>query len=251
MRDPNVVRNSSQSRILNFYTENPSKEHVGLQLQCERTWGSPVGSNTRNYYWKLTVAGIEPNSLLDNWNSENLDIAISEGDELISLQRSSLLELTFSPDGKFTEVQRHIIDSLMTSTVFRSSFRTHAKTEEKLHEEFRIFIHELGHHLGHPDEKDILLTLMAGKASGFALKVAALYCQRVQIGRVEEGQTLSSDYYSEKCMCKLCALEGHTATREDAIIRARHHNARWMALDEDASILIETRAISFSVWFCS
>ena len=59
MRDPNVVRSTEEPRFLDFCVDNPTREHVGLQLKCERKWGNPVGSRKATYYWKITVAGIE------------------------------------------------------------------------------------------------------------------------------------------------------------------------------------------------
>ena len=186
MRDPNVEINTKQSRCLEICLENPSKDHVGLQLQCERKWGIPVLTvdgeviepgcpELPGFYWKVTVAGFEQNSPFDLMNQEHLNTAISEGDELISLMLTSTMDLVASPDGKFGFEQRHNIDAQMTNTHFRATFKTHVKTKEKLTEEFQIFIHELGHHLGHPEEKVILQTLMTGKASSFALNVAHEY----------------------------------------------------------------------------
>ena len=118
---------------------------------------------------------------------------------------TSIIDLVASPDGKFGFEQRHNIDAQMTSTYFRATFKTHVKTKEKLTEEFQIFIHELGHHLGHPEEKVILQTLMAGKASSFALNVADEYCKRVQIGRPEENVTVNQQLQETEVTCVKCA----------------------------------------------
>ena len=39
MRDPNVVQNTKNSRVLELRLDNPSKDHVGLQLQCDTEVG--------------------------------------------------------------------------------------------------------------------------------------------------------------------------------------------------------------------
>ena len=50
-------------------------------------------------------------------------------------------------------------------------------------------------------------------------------------------------------MCKMCQLEGHQVTPADVTVRTKHSGARWLALDEDASTLIETRASQLNAKF--
>ena len=160
--------------------------------------------------------------MIDRHNRETVDHAISEGDEVVTIQETSIEELVNGgePLTEFGEEQRYIIDVAMHETPFHITVKTLVKMHDQLWLDVCRFIDELGHHLGHPKGEDVVLAMMAGKASDYSTHLAISYTEPRYVYelssdgnyRKNEDTKLPSLYEAASDLCPICLLEKHRIT---------------------------------------
>jgi hypothetical protein len=109
MKDENVVKNTAEGRFIKITLANPAGVHPGSMLTPLQAYDE----SSQREYNTLKVAGIVEHSLAWNWNDEHPEQAIGTQDSLRSIGLQAIAEITHRYDGRFTDVERLNVETLL------------------------------------------------------------------------------------------------------------------------------------------